>query len=191
MSVALQSFDDSVASTLLRKGNVGLGPLMPDDTGLLFLWTNDIATTGLDLPYRPMDGIAFSNWLSSFASDPTRVLFVIRVAERQQAVGFLTLTNIHSVNRCADIGIRIGAERDRGAGNGTAAVSLGLSYAWDHLNLMRVQLHCLADNARAIGAYQRAGFVIEGYHTHAAFIDGTWHDMLTMAALNPRESAKN
>jgi len=188
MSVALQQFPDAIARTLLTRRGVGLGPILPEDTGSLFLWTNDIETSAMDLPYRPTDGVAFANWLASLAADPTKVLFAIRVAGRPHAVGSLMLTSIHLVNRCADLGIRIGAEQDRGLGVGTAAVSLGLDYAWQHLNLIRVQLRALADNARAITAYRRAGFSVEGRHASAAFVDGGWHDMITMAAINPRRS---
>jgi RimJ/RimL family protein N-acetyltransferase len=186
MSVALQSFPDHLAPTLLKADGVGIGPLLPEDTAAIFLWTNDIEANGLDLPYRPVDGVAFSGWLGSFASDPSRVLFAIRVAGRGEPVGTLMLSGIHLVNRCADLGIRIGRENDRGRGIGTSATRLGLAYAWEHLNLARVQLRVMAENPRAVGAYQRAGFAVEGRHARSAFIAGRWHDMLTMAALNPR-----
>src|ERR1700761_366425 len=110
MSVALQHFAEHLAPTLIKRDGVGIGPLLPEDTASIFLWTNDIEANGLDLPYRPIDGVAFSNWLNGFASDPTRVLFAIRVAGVQPAVGFLMLNNIHLVNRCADLGVRIGRE---------------------------------------------------------------------------------
>ncbi|HEX4303885.1 MAG TPA: GNAT family protein [Rhizomicrobium sp.] len=186
MSIALQQFPDQLACTLLKMDGVGIGPLLPEDVGALFTWTNDVETNALDLPHRPTDGIAFSGWLNGFATDLTRVLFVIRVAGTAQATGFLMLSNIHGVNRSADLGIRIGREGDRGRGIGTAAVVLGLRYAWDHLNLGRVQLRVLADNARAIRAYERAGFAIEGRHARAVYVGGGWHDSLTMAALSPR-----
>ncbi len=163
--------------------------VLPDDTGNLFLWTNDIETSGMDMPYKPIDGVAFANWLGMMTSDQSRVIFAIRVVDCPHAVGSLMLTGIHTVNRSADLGIRIGAERHRGKGVGTAAVSLGLDYAWDHLNLVRVQLRVLADNGRAIAAYRRAGFSEEGLHANAAFVAGAWRDMITMAAINPRESA--
>ncbi len=186
MSVARHEFSEPMSRTLLMRGRVALGPILPEDTGNLFLWTNDIETSGMDLPYKPTDGVAFANWLSTMTSDPTRVVFAIRAAGSQQAIGSLMLINIHPVNRSADLGIRIGLECDRGRGVGTAAVALGLAYAWDHLNLCRVQLRVLADNPRAIAAYRRAGFAEEGRHAHAAFIGAGWHDMITMAALNPR-----
>jgi RimJ/RimL family protein N-acetyltransferase len=186
MSVALQSFSEQLSPTLLKRDGVGIGPLLPEDTATMFVWTNDIETTGMDIPYRPMDGVAFANFLSTVANDPARVLFAIRLAGVTQAVGFVLFSSISAVNRSAELGIRIGRENERGRGIGTAAMSLALDYAWTHLNLARVQLKVMADNPRAIRAYAKAGFVIEGRHTHAAFVAGKWHDMLTMASLNPR-----
>jgi RimJ/RimL family protein N-acetyltransferase len=185
MSVALQSFSEQLAPTLLKKDGVGIGPLLPEDTATMFVWTNDIETLAMDIPYRPMDGVAFANFLSTAANDPTRVLFAIRLAGAASAVGFLLFSNISAVNRSAELGIRIGRENDRGRGIGTAAMALALEYAWTHLNLARVQLKVIADNPRAIRAYAKAGFMIEGRHTNAAFVAGKWHDMLTMAALGP------
>ena len=185
MSVALQSFPEHLAPTLIRHDGVGIGPLLPEDASSAFLWTNDIESNALDLPYKPVDGVSFSNWLASFQGDPSRVLFIIRVANRGEAVGTLMLSGIHPVNRCADLGIRIGREKDRGRGIGAAACRLALTYAWEHLNLARVQLRVQAENPRAVGAYMRAGFALEGRHPKAAFVAGAWHTMLTMAALNP------
>jgi RimJ/RimL family protein N-acetyltransferase len=91
------------------------------------------------------------------------------------------------VHRSAELGIRVGRESDRGRGIGKAAVALALDYAWNHLNLLRVQLRVIADNPRAIGAYKATGFVVEGRHRAASFIGGRWQDVLTMAAFNPRE----
>jgi RimJ/RimL family protein N-acetyltransferase len=115
------------------------------------------------------------------------VFFAIRVADNPAAVGFVFLQNLHMVHRSADLGIRIGHERDRGRGVGKTAVNLTLDYARTHLNLSRVQLRVMADNERAVRAYLACGFKIEGCHKRAAFIGGRWHDMLTMAVLSPSD----
>lgn len=188
MSVARLGFNDQLAPTLLKRGDVALGPLLPQDAGLMYVWLNDIEATSQDIPYRPTDGTAMSTWLASFSADQSRVLFAIRLAGKPESVGFLLLSGINSTNRSAELGIRIGRETDRNRGVGKAAVALGLDYAWNHLNLVRVHLRVMAENARAVAAYEAAGFATEGRHKRAAFIAGKWHDMLTMAALNPREA---
>jgi RimJ/RimL family protein N-acetyltransferase len=185
MSIAQQPFSDLLAPTLLKRGGIGIGPLLPEDAGLMFSWMNDIEATALDMPYRPTDGTHLSSWLTSFAADSSKVLFAIRVVGNPNAVGFILLSGISVANRSADLGMRIGRERDRNRGIGKASVALILEYAWDHLNLARVQLRVIADNDRAIGCYKANGFVVEGRHARAAYLAGRWHDMLTMAVFNP------
>jgi len=188
MSIAQQNFPDLLAPTLMKRGGVGIGPLLPEDSGLMFAWMNDVEATAMDMPYRPTDGTHLSTWLTSFATDTSKVLFAIRVTGSPNAVGFVLLSGISVASRCADLGIRIGRERDRGRGIGKAALALAVAYAWEHLNLARIQLRVLADNARAVRAYQANGFAVEGRHVNAAFIAGNWHDMLSMAVLNPRHA---
>jgi RimJ/RimL family protein N-acetyltransferase len=187
MSVALQQFAPQLSPTLMKNGGIGIGPLMSQDVAPLFVWINDIEAVSQDFAYRPTDKTAFATWLNAFAADQTRVLFVIRLAGSTDPAGFLVFSGIQPVHRSAELGIRVGSERDRGRGIGRAALTLALDYAWNHLNLMRVHLRVLADNERAIKAYSAAGFSVEGRHARSAFIGGRWHDMLTMAALNPRE----
>jgi RimJ/RimL family protein N-acetyltransferase len=42
----------------------------------------------------------------------------------------------------------------------------------------------LAYNKRAIRAYEKCGFVIEGREREAAFVDGAWHDDVMMGLLD-------
>ena len=47
MSVALQAFPDQLSPTLLKTDGVGIGPLLPEDTATMFVWTNDIETDAI------------------------------------------------------------------------------------------------------------------------------------------------
>jgi putative acetyltransferase len=58
-----------------------------------------------------------------------------------------------------------------------------LNHADRWLGLQRVELTVYADNARAIGLYEKHGFVREGLHRDFAFRDGTFVEALAMARL--------
>jgi RimJ/RimL family protein N-acetyltransferase len=174
-----------LADVSLRNDLVSLGPLLPEDVGTIFLWLNDAQAARLDLAFRPLDWAGYMAWLADLAKNSTRVFFAIRNVQESRLIGFLSLSSIHSVHRSAELGVRIGGEAERGRGYGRAALQLGLGYAFDHLNLNRVQLTVFADNTRAIGAYETVGFEHEGRMRRAAFIDGKWTDVLMMAALRP------
>jgi RimJ/RimL family protein N-acetyltransferase len=170
-------------------GVVSLGPIQQRDLDSLFVWLNDARAATLDLPYRPLDCLAFRDWLDKLPRETSQILFAIREAGRPEMIGFVLFKNFQSVYQTAELGVRIGDESERGKGYGTRAVRLALDYAWSVLNLHRVSLNVLAHNERAIVSYLHAGFVAEGRLREAAFIDGLWRDVVAMAALRPTQTA--
>ncbi|MGH8149556.1 MAG: GNAT family N-acetyltransferase [Steroidobacteraceae bacterium] len=165
---------------------VVIGPFLAADCEPLFRWFNDTATARLDLAYRPIDWVTHKAWFDSLGRDSSKVLFAIRRIGDARLVGSVTLAQIQGVHRSAEIGVRIGEERDRGQGLGREAIGLALEFSWRYLNLQRVWLQAFKHNERAIRAYASAGFVEEGVLRRAAYIDGEWVDVVMMAILRPR-----
>ena len=118
-------------------------------------------------------------------------MFAIRKRTETAIIGYLHIQNISSVHRSADIGIRIGEEKNRGHGYGKEALAMALDYCWRHLNLNRVGLIVFRNNPRALSAYKAAGFRVEGRLKKFFFIDGAWVDVLLMAAFRPSRKKRN
>ena len=59
-----------------------------------------------------------------------------------------------------------------------------MGYAFNVLKLHRLSVRVLEYNARAIRAYRKCGFVVEGREREAAFVDGVWHDDIMMGLLS-------
>jgi len=188
LGAASEAASRAIAKVSPKSGNTAIGPALPDDIGNLFLWLNDAQAAQADAPYQPVDPLAFKDWLDRHTKT-VPALFVIRSLQPARAVGFVLFKNLNPAFRAAELGVRIGAEADRGKGFGGSAIALALDYAWNSLNLHRVWLTVFAGNDRAIAAYARAGFREEGLMRQAAFSGGQWHDVMMMAALNPSESA--
>ena len=70
-----------------------------------------------------------------------------------------------------------------GQGAGSALMAALLDIADNWLGLTRVELTVYADNARAIGLYERFGFEREGLHRDFALRNGALVDALAMARL--------
>ena len=92
--------------------------------------------------------------------------FLIRQEDRRAHVGAIGM-GVHD------------AYQGRGAGGALLAALLATADRW--LGLRRVELTVFADNLRAIGLYEKHGFVREGLHRDFAFRDGVYIDALAMA----------
>jgi len=175
---------------MLIAKRITIGPFVPEDFGPVFCWTNDVAAARLDFAYRPVDMMTHQQWWNGLGKDPTKVVFAIRKTIEPAIIGYVQITGINGVHRSAELGIRIGAERDRGQGYGKEALALAVEFCWNHLNLNRVQLVVFKHNHRAIGAYKAIGFKKEGLLRKAAFIGGAWVDLVLMAALRPAQTRR-
>jgi RimJ/RimL family protein N-acetyltransferase len=169
---------------------ITIGPFVPEDFSPLFCWANDVAAAQLDFAYRPVDMMAHRQWWEAIGKDAAKVAFAIRKTTEPLIIGYVHITGINTVHRSAEIGIRIGEEKNRGQGYGTEALLLAVNYCWNHLNLNRAQLVVFKHNHRAIGAYKAAGFRKEGLLRKAAFIGGEWVDLVLMASLRPARARR-
>jgi ribosomal-protein-alanine N-acetyltransferase len=175
---------------MLLASRITIGPLVPEDFRPLFCWVNDVAAARLDFAYRPVDMMTHQQWWDGLGKDPSKIVFAIRKTVDPTIIGYVQINGINSVHRSAELGIRIGAESQRGQGFGKEALGLALDFCWNHLNLNRAQLVVFKHNARAIGAYRATGFKKEGLLRKAAFIDGDWVDLVLMAALRPSRKSQ-
>lgn len=114
---------------------------------------------------------------------PARLLFVIEVREGNQPIGVVGLENINWRDRQAEFGIIIGDPDFWGRGYGSDALRTLLKVGFHWFNLHRIFLHVVAENVRAIKAYEKCGFKHEGRLREAVFIEGVYHDLLVMSVL--------
>ncbi len=168
---------------MLTGDRISLEAVREDDLPRLHEWINDRELVVLSAPFRPVHFNDHQAWWKSVSSDPSVELFAIRVRDRDRLVGTCQLLAIDARHRTAELQIRIGEPDARGRGLGTEAVGLLLRHAFADRDLERVALHVLASNQRAIGAYEKSGFVREGVLRRSAHVDGRREDVVVMAIL--------
>lgn len=112
-----------------------------------------------------------------------RVDFMIILKETDELLGEVVLNEIDLVNRSANIRIGMQGSQHRGKGYGSEAMLHMLRYGFDTLKLHRIHLGVYAFNPRAIHVYEKLGFQREGIERDALYLDGKFHDMITMAML--------
>ena len=121
--------------------------------------------------------------LEDEGGDPNTLAFRLRTLENDRLIGFVALHSIEWNNQAGLLAIGIGEAEYRNRGYGSDALRLILRYAFEELNLNRVGLDVIANNERAIAAYERAGFRREGAMRSAVQRDGRRHDRLIMGIL--------
>lgn len=106
------------------------------------------------------------------------------IIEADGLIGEIRLDRVDLRDRRASLAIGIEDASQLGKGLGSEAIALVLGYAFNVLKLHRISVRVVDYNSRAIRAYQKCGFVIEGREREAAFVDGDWHDDVVMAILD-------
>lgn len=116
-------------------------------------------------------------------NDPNTVIFTICRNGDGVAIGQTAFFRIDWVGRMTVFYIGIADQENWSKGYGSEATELMVEYAFQTLNLNRVQLHVAVENPGAIKVYQRVGFQIEGTLREAMFHEGHYSDFYVMGIL--------
>ncbi len=178
--------------TQLRYPNLYAGPLVrlaaldPErDAAAFARWSHDTEyRRWLDSDaVRPEIAAQVKAELEKRAERPNAFPFGIHTAADDTFIGFVGLWIRDWSNAEAFVGIGLGDRAYWSRGYGSAAMQLALRFAFHELNLERVSLEANAENARAIRAYEKCGFVHEGNQREWEGRDGRRSDIIAMGIL--------
>lgn len=153
------------------------------DVPLLQRWFNDPQTRAHLERYKPISEITERKFIEKAADPAHGVTLGIVLKRGGRLIGACGLRNVRWKDRTAEFGITIGEPSLRGRGLGTEATRLIVQFAFETLNLHRVQLGVLAHNAAGIRAYEKAGFVREGVQREHCFVGGRYVDHVVYGIL--------
>ncbi len=160
-----------------------LRPLEKEDLDRCLTWINDPAVINTLGRKFPTNRAQEEEWLvNQYKSDKSFSLAVV-VNKGDRHIGNCGFNDIDYVNRKAVFGIMIGEKDCWDKGYGTEAARLMIKYGFEQLNLHRISLTVYSYNARAIRAYEKAGFKLEGKMRESYFRNGCYFDILIMAIL--------
>jgi RimJ/RimL family protein N-acetyltransferase len=132
---------------------------------------------------KPISPEQIQERLAKQLSDPNSIYFTICSLETDQAAGQTAFVRIDWVGRMATFYIVIAEKKNWSGGYGGEATRLMVDYGFNTLNLNRIQLHVATANEKAVKAYQRAGFQIEGTLRQAMYHHGRYEDFYIMGIL--------
>ncbi len=162
---------------------VYLRPVEQEDHELVYAGKNDAHVRETLFLSAPMTLEQVRAEMNAWTGSKETVLFTICRQDDQQPVGQTALVRIDLVSRAAVFFIAIYNPAFWSQGFAGEATRLMVDYAFNVLNLNRIQLHVCCDNDHAVKAYQHAGFKVEGTLRQAMYHHNRYCDFFVMSIL--------
>jgi RimJ/RimL family protein N-acetyltransferase len=175
-----------VLSTFFYGSRVRLTPLIQNDVPTLARWQGDSEYLRLLAaePAFPKNEQQVGEWVREGQRGRDNFLLGIRTIQDDELIGFIELGEVLWTHRNSWVAIGIGERGYWGQGYGHEAMGLALDFAFNELNLHRVQLTVYSYNERAIRMYEKLGFQREGVYREFLLRDGQRYDMLLYGLLS-------
>lgn len=131
----------------------------------------------------PMRQDEIDRFFAARVVGPDALAMAVHERATDRLIGTCAFSQLDGDNGSALYHITIGEPDAWGHGYGTDATQLMLDHAFGKLGLHRIGLFVFEFNERAIRAYRRCGFVVEGRSRESVWRDGRWWDELAMSIL--------
>ncbi|MHA1521441.1 MAG: GNAT family N-acetyltransferase [Promethearchaeota archaeon] len=149
-------------------------------------WMNDREILQYLLMYKPMTLEAEEKWFAQVNTRDDSLLFsilTISSEEKETLIGNVGIEFIDHRNGVGGLGIVIGKKAFWGQGYGTEALKLIIAYAFDTLNLQKMEIEVFSSNPRALACYKKVGFIQEGRKRRRFYIRGQYVDAIQLGML--------
>ena len=166
---------------------VRIRELRKKDSQKYFEWINRRELVIFNSPYSPISELSHNSWFDSVTKNNQIKIFSAVVengSAEEMLIGSCSLRNIDTLNRNAELQIRIGEESQQNRGFGTKVTQKLVEFGFRDLNLNRIYLDVFQNNKRAIKTYTKCGFVEEGVKRESTFIDGEFVNIVQMSILS-------
>lgn len=100
-------------------------------------------------------------------------------------IGTIGFDQVNIPAQSARLYIGIGDPQYWGKGYGFDSLDLFISYLFKQWNFRRLTVETWQENTRALGCYEKLGFVKEGQLREAYYIDGRYYDAIILGLLKP------
>ena len=131
----------------------------------------------------PVSSHAQARWYENVVGDRNAQRYIIEIRETHEAIGLINLVDIDWKNRTAFHGIKLKSDAPKGQGYATDAVMALEWYAFEQLNLNRLDGSCIVYNTASQRLYDKCGVKVEGIRRRAIFKDGQYYDQQYMGVL--------
>ena len=166
----------------LKGDRVRLRALEPCDAERLWRWHNDPEVMKWMHAAYPSSLDEVEKELATRTAN-THASLTLMIEDEHGNTVLVALRGAEPESACAVLDIYLGETKSWGRGLATDAMRTVCRYAFEKMNLHRVEL-CVADgNDAARRLYEKVGFVLEGRKRQVYYREGAWCDEWLMSLL--------
>ena len=166
-----------------------LSPRNADDVEIFTKWLNDFQVTDYTGNSAALYTLAGEKEYLEANSSPEATFSIIDL-ETDELIGTVGLEQIDYISKTATLGIFIGEDAYRSKGYGTEAIKILVDYGFNILRLHNINLHVFEFNKPAIRSYEKVGFKECGRRHECYFLNGEYHDQITMEIIDTNNKIK-
>ncbi|MBS5799859.1 MAG: GNAT family N-acetyltransferase [Clostridiales bacterium] len=161
-----------------------LRAMEPEDMDLLLKGINDPEVERLTVGWSyPVSKAQQSKWYEKVVADTSNHRWIVQIKDGE-AIGMCSLYSIDWKNRVAHTGMKIIDTSHRGKGYGVDAEKALEKFAFEELQLNRLEGSILPYNEASKALYlKKCGWAIEGTKRQAIYKEDTYHDLLIVSLL--------
>lgn len=154
-----------------------------NDAELIVSMFNDPEVEDLVVGWsNPVSLFSQKEWLKNHFNDQNNLRFIIDTTE-DGSIGLVTLHGIDWKNRRATHGLKILNKEYRGKGYGTDTVMAIMRYAFEELNLYRLDAGWFDFNIPSKTMYAKCGWQQEGIRRKYVYKHGEFRDLIVAGIL--------
>lgn len=122
-------------------------------------------------------------WIQSLSKNRNDIKLTIEL-DNGESIGMCSLNQIDWKNRYAGIGIKlIESEEVRDKGIGTKVLKSLIKYAFEELQLNRLEARIIEYNLASKRIFEKCGFKIEGMERNKIYKNGEYHNVIIVGLL--------
>lgn len=155
-----------------------------DANGDYYHWLNDPEVyMYLETRFVPWSRAKLREYIESLDGNKNEIMFAICLLEDDRHIGNIKLGPINQTHKFGEIGLLIGEKSEWGKGYAAEAIGLICKFAFEILNLNKLQAGCYEDNIGSAKAFLKNGFLEEGRYRKQWFLNNRYQDSIRMGLL--------
>lgn len=169
---------------MLKGLKTSIRPIEEDDIETMYQWYNDQEVNLWSSGAWPLNTLQTKDQLAVKFLDGSPDTYRYSILDQNNLlIGTLGFKEINGPARSAALFIVIGDKTYWSKGYGTDALIIFTRFLFTQWNFHRISLDTWDKNIRAIRAYEKVGFKIEGRQREARYVLGNYHDAILMGLL--------